>query len=262
MSSFNEFEKLRARVRALEVRFANMKRPPVRSFQIILLSSRYQRYMNVGYLPLTSLGSKQVIRERSALVEFTEEGRIAVIANMLCGPTHDTLIRARDLLLQCSKEDNHSWEVNSILCSSVYALGSMLDAIAKACQVSANDGSSAMNFQEYGFGAVGHREIRSVVDNIRRVEFNNKPFNYWLNRCKHELPWTGVPTQHHRHGCWDIHEEKNLGEEGTDLEGNENTTKGFLVDVLKVVFDNALSIVHKLGQDHESLKHELPTITI
>lgn len=218
--------------------------------------------MNISYLPLTIFGSKQVIRERSTLVEFTEAGRIAVIANMLCGPTHDSLVRARDLLLQCSKEDNRTWEVNSMLCSSVYALGSILDAIAKACQVSANDGSSAMNFQEYGFGAIGHREIRFCVDNIRKVEFNNKPFNYWLNRCKHELPWIGLPTQHHRHGCWDIHEEKNPEEEGKEPKQNENITKGFLADVLKVVFDNALSIVHKLGQDHESLKHELKKITI
>ena len=216
--------------------------------------------MNVSYLPLTNLSLKQVMRERSALTEFTEAGRIAVVANMLCGPTHDSLIRARDLLLECSKEDNRTWEVNSMLCSSVYALGCTLDAIAKACQMVANDGSSTANFQEYQFEATNLREIRIFVDNIRKLEFNGDSFNKWLNRCKHELPWIGIPSQHPRHHSWDIHEEKKP--EVKEKDCNENITRGFLVDVLKVVFDNTVCIVDKLCRDHESLKHQFRKITI
>lgn len=97
--------------------------------------------MNVEYPPLNMLTLKQVMRERQKVVQLTEAGRIAVIANMLCGPAHDSLIRARNLLIEHGEDQKCSWEVNSALCSSVYALGSILDAIAAARHAVANDGS-------------------------------------------------------------------------------------------------------------------------
>ena len=203
--------------------------------------------MNAPYVPLSDLTLKQVVRERTAMSQFTESGRVAVIANMLLGPVHDDLIRARNLLFEYDDNSTRLWEVNSMLCSCVYALGSVLDAIAAACQASAPDGVSKANFANYKFEAIEQQCLRVFANNIRELKFGGRHFNDWLNQCKHELPWVGVPSKHADHGRWDIYDSQD--------------TNGFLGGMLKVVFDNALSLVHELYQQHPSLP-PLKKITI